>query len=177
LFYISVNKSLILFKNLRETDLTFANQDKIENSEKDIFNVRDVPIISLLNIGGPAEIQPWFYLYVVMLVVLYGCETFVSDIREGGSRLSVLEDRVLRKIFGANRNGGWINLSNQGLLGFYFSPTIIGIMKSKRMGWVGYLARKGENKTPYRSMVGKPTGKRRQGITRLGSWIILRWIL
>jgi hypothetical protein len=32
-------------------------------------------------------------------------------------------------------------------------------MKSRRMGWVGYVARMGEKRNAYRIFVGKPEGK------------------
>jgi hypothetical protein len=45
----------------------------------------------------------------------------------------------------------------------YSSPSIIRIIKSRRMGWVGYVARIGEKRNAYRTLVGKPEGKRPLG--------------
>jgi hypothetical protein len=53
-----------------------------------------------------------------MPVVLYGCETWSVILREE-HRLRVLENRVLRKIFGPKREkvtGGWRRLHNEHLM-------------------------------------------------------------
>jgi hypothetical protein len=42
----------------------------------------------------------------------------------------------------------------------YSSPSIIRIMKSKRVRWAGHVARMGEKRNAYRLLVGKPEGKR-----------------
>jgi hypothetical protein len=50
-------------------------------------------------------------------VVLYGCETWSLSLREE-RRLSVFENRVLRRIFGPKRDegtGGWRKLYNEEL--------------------------------------------------------------
>jgi hypothetical protein len=62
-------------------------------------------------------------------VVLYGCETWSLTIREE-HKLRVFEKRVLRRIFGAKRNGvrgGWRKLHNEELHNLYSSPSIIRI--------------------------------------------------
>jgi hypothetical protein len=83
-------------------------------------------------------------------------------------RLRVSENRVLRKIFGPKRDemtGGWRKLYNEELHNLYSSPSIIisRIIKSRRMQWVGPVARMVESRTAYRISVGKPEGKRRLG--------------
>jgi hypothetical protein len=65
-------------------------------------------------------------------VVLYGCETWSLTLREE-HRLRVLENRVLRRIFGPKRDevtGEWRKLHNEELRDLYFSPSIIKIIKS-----------------------------------------------
>jgi hypothetical protein len=42
----------------------------------------------------------------------------------------------------------------------YSSPSIIRIMKSRRMKWAGHVARMGEKTDVYRVLVGKPEGNR-----------------
>jgi hypothetical protein len=42
----------------------------------------------------------------------------------------------------------------------YSSPSIIRMIKKRRMRWAGYVARMGENRNAYRILVGKPEGKR-----------------
>jgi hypothetical protein len=47
----------------------------------------------------------------------------------------------------------------------YSSPNIIGMMKSRRMRWVGHV-RMGEKRNAYRILVQKPEGKRPLGRLR-----------
>jgi hypothetical protein len=59
----------------------------------------------------------------------------VPDIK-GGQRLRVYENRVLRRIFGPKRDGvrgEWRKLHNEKLHDLYSSPSIIRIIKSRRM--------------------------------------------
>jgi hypothetical protein len=46
------------------------------------------------------------------------------------------------------------------------SPSIIRIIKSRRMRWAGHVARTGEKRNAYRLFVGKPEGKRPLGRRR-----------
>jgi hypothetical protein len=85
----------------------------------------------------------------------------------------VFENRVLRIIFGPKRDGvteGWRNLYNEELHNLYSSPSIIRIIKSRRMRWAGHVARMGEKRNLYKLLVGKPEGKRPLGRRRR------RWI-
>jgi hypothetical protein len=69
----------------------------------------------------------------------------------------------LRRIFGPKRDGvtgGWRKLHNEELRNLYSSPSIIRIIKSRRMRWAGHVARMGEKRNVYRLLVGKPVGKR-----------------
>jgi hypothetical protein len=53
---------------------------------------------------------------------------------------------ILRKIFGPKRDevtGGWRKLHNEKLHNLYSSPSIITMIKSRRMKWAGYVARMG----------------------------------
>jgi hypothetical protein len=68
-------------------------------------------------------------------------------------------DRVLRRIFGPKRDevtGVWRKLHNEELHTLYSSPSIIRMIKSKRIGWAGHVARMGEKRNTYRILVGKP---------------------
>jgi hypothetical protein len=75
----------------------------------------------------------------------------------------VLENRVLRRIFGPTRDevtGEWIKLHNWDLHKFYTSPDNFRHIKSRRMWWAGHGARMGEGKNVYSILVGNPEGKR-----------------
>jgi hypothetical protein len=55
----------------------------------------------------------------------------------------VFEKKVLRRIFGPRRDevtGGWRKLHNEGLRDLYSLPSIIRIIKSRRMRWAGHVA-------------------------------------
>jgi hypothetical protein len=54
----------------------------------------------------------------------------------------------------------FIKLHNKELHDLYSSPSIIRIMKSRRMRWAGHVARTGEKRNAYRLLVGKAEGKR-----------------
>jgi hypothetical protein len=65
-------------------------------------------------------------------------------------------------MFGPKRDevtGGWRKLHNEELCDLYSSPSIIIIIKSRRMKWAGHVARMGENRKAYRLLGGKPEGK------------------
>jgi hypothetical protein len=66
---------------------------------------------------------------------------------------------------------------NEELRDLYFSPSIIRIIKSRRMRWAGHVALMGEKRNTYRLLVGKPEGKRPLGRPRRRWWIILGWIV
>jgi hypothetical protein len=94
-------------------------------------------------------------------VVLYGCETWYLTLKEE-HRLRVFEKRVLRRIFGPKRDdvtGGWRKLHNEDHHNLYSSPSIIRMIKSRRMRWAGHAARMGEKRNAHRILVGKPDGK------------------
>jgi hypothetical protein len=81
----------------------------------------------------------------------------------------VFENKVLRRIFGPKRDEvtrGWTKLHNEEFRDLYSSPSIIRIIKSRRMRWAGHVGRMGENRNVYRLLVGKPEGKRPLGRPR-----------
>jgi hypothetical protein len=84
-------------------------------------------------------------------------------------RLRVFENRVLRRVFGPKRDevtGESRKLHNKELNNLYSSPSIVRVVKSRRMGWAGHVARMGEESGVHRVLVGKPEGKRPLGIPR-----------
>jgi hypothetical protein len=59
----------------------------------------------------------------------------------------VFENRVLRRIFGLKRyelKGGWRKLHNEEFHNLYSSPSIIRMIKSRRMRWAGHVTRMGK---------------------------------
>jgi hypothetical protein len=66
--------------------------------------------------------------------------------------------------------GGRRKLHIEELHNLYCSPSIIRIIKSRRMRWDWHVTRMGEKRKVYRLLVGKPEGKRPLGRLRR------RWI-
>jgi hypothetical protein len=62
--------------------------------------------------------------------------------------------------------GGWRKLHNVELHSLYSSTSIIRMITSRRMKWTGHVARMGEKRNAYRTLVGKPEGKRPLGTPR-----------
>jgi hypothetical protein len=72
-----------------------------------------------------------------------------------------MEERRLRVFekFGPKRDEvmwEWGKLHNEELNGLYTSPTILWVIKSRRMRWAGYVAWMREGRGMYRVLVGKP---------------------
>jgi hypothetical protein len=89
---------------------------------------------------------------IVLPGILYGCETWSLTVREE-HKLKVFENRVLRRIFGPKKDGvtgGWMKLHNVELHNLYSSPSIIRLIKSRRMRWAGPVACMGKMRTMYR---------------------------
>jgi hypothetical protein len=65
-----------------------------------------------------------------------------------------------------NITGEWRKSHNEELHDLYSSPSIIRIIKSRRMRWADHVARMGEKRSAYRLLVGKTEGKRPLGRPR-----------
>jgi len=103
------------------------------------------------------------YRTVILPVVLCGSLTLREE-----NRRRVLENRVLRRIFGPKRDKvtrEWIKLHNEELNDLYSSPKIVRVIKS-RIRWAEHVARMVERRGVHGVLVGKPEGKRPLGKAR-----------
>jgi hypothetical protein len=76
---------------------------------------------------------------------------------------------VLRRILGSERvevTGEWRKLHNEELNDLYCLPSIVWVIKSRRMRWAGHVARMGKKRRMYSVLVWKPEGKRPLGRPR-----------
>jgi hypothetical protein len=100
------------------------------------------------------------YSTVILPAVFYGCGTWSLALREE-RRLSVFENRLLRRVFGPKRDaitGEKRKLHNDEIYELHSSPRNIRVTKSRKMSWVGHVARRGERRGANRVLMGKPEG-------------------
>jgi hypothetical protein len=98
----------------------------------------------------------------------YGFETWSLTLRDE-HRLRVFENRVVVRIFGPKWDeviGGWRKLHNVELHNLYTSPSVIRMMKSRRMRWAWTVARVGRKVNAYKVLVRKLEGTRPLGRPR-----------
>jgi hypothetical protein len=95
--------------------------------------------------------------------------------------LRLFENRVLRRILGLKRDGvtgEWRKVHNEELNDLYSSPTIVRVIKSRRMRWAVHVACMGERRGEVE--IGFWWENLRKGDhledPRVGGRIILRWI-
>jgi hypothetical protein len=71
--------------------------------------------------------------------------------------------------------GDWRKLHTEELHNFYSSPNIISRMiKSRRMGWAGHVARMGEKRNAYGILVGRQKERDHWEDQDVGGWTILK---
>jgi hypothetical protein len=94
-------------------------------------------------------------------------------------RVRVFQYRVLRRMFGAKRDGvteEWRKLHNEEFNDLYCSPYIVRVIKPRRKRWAGHVARMGERRCVYRVLVENPEGKTPLGKLRI-IYNIIYWFL
>jgi hypothetical protein len=104
---------------------------------------------------------------IILPVVLYGCEAWSLTLKEE-RRLRVLENRILRRIFGPKRDekGLWRRIHNDELHGLYRSPNIVRVIKSRRLRLTSHVARTEEGRSAFKSLTDTLARKRPLGRPR-----------
>jgi len=99
-------------------ETTLINQNSIQEEIKSLLKSGNACYHSLQNLLSSSllskNLKIKIYRTIILPVVLYGCETWSLTLREE-RRLRVFENRVLRRIFGPNRDevtGEWRKLHN-----------------------------------------------------------------
>jgi len=79
------------------------------------------------------KLKIMIYRTIILPVFLYGCETWSLTLREE-RRLRVFENRMLRRVFGPERDevtGEWRTLHNEELSDLYSLPNIVRVVNRK----------------------------------------------
>jgi hypothetical protein len=87
---------------------------------------------------------------------------------------------MLRRIFGPKKDkvtGGWRRLHNEELHDLYSSPSIIRMIKSRKMRWAGHVARMGKSGMNIEYWWESQKERYHQEDEDVNGWIILKWIL
>jgi hypothetical protein len=144
------NKSFERVEELKYLEATLTNRNSVHEEIKSRLKSGNAGYHSVQNLLSSRLLSKntkiRVYRTVILLVVLYGCETWSLTPKEE-QRLRVFENRVLRRIFGPKNDeatGDWRRPYNEELSDLYSSPNIIRVIKSRRLRWAGHVARMGE---------------------------------
>ncbi|KAJ4427971.1 hypothetical protein ANN_23984 [Periplaneta americana] len=141
---MSRDQNIVRNGSIKIGDLSFEEVEKFKYLGGTVTNINETreEIKRRINMGNACyysvekllsssllskNLKVRIYKTVILPVLLYGCETWTLTLREE-HRLSVFENKVLRKIFGAKRDevtGEWRKLHKAELHALYSSPDII----------------------------------------------------
>jgi hypothetical protein len=163
------DKSFEMVEQFTRLRITLPSQNSIPEEIKSRFisgNARYHSVLSLLSSNLLTKnVKIKIYRTIILLIVLFGCETWSLTLREE-HRLRVFENKVSRRTFGPTRDevtGEWRKLHNEELNDPYSSPNIIWVIISRRMRWAEHVARMKKRTEAYRISMEKPEVKRPLG--------------
>jgi hypothetical protein len=126
--------------------MTVTNQNLIQEKIKRRLYSGNVFYHSVQNLLSfhllSKNVKIRIYKTIILPVVLYECKTWSLMLREE-HRPRVFEYRLLRRIFGPKRDevtGGLREMHSEERHDLYPSPSIIRIIKSRRIRWSGHVA-------------------------------------
>ena len=101
------------------------------------------------------------YKTIILLAVLWDCETWSPILREG-CRLRVFENRISRSKFGPMRDANleWRGLQNEKIHSLYRPPNLVKFITPERLRWADHVTRREEDRSVLKILTGKPTGKK-----------------
>ena len=159
------NSSFERVEDFEYLGTTLTNQYSIHEEIKSRLNSGNVCFRSVQNPLSSSllskNLKIKIYRNIILPVVLYWCENWSLMLREE-RRLTVFENRVLRRIFWPEMDEvtrEWKRLDNEELNELYCSPNIFRVIKSRKMRWLGYVARIEERRGLYNVLVAKPEVK------------------
>jgi hypothetical protein len=136
-----VNNTFESVEQFKYLGKIFMNQNCIQNEikSKDKVKLGNDCYHSVKNLLSsnflPKNLKIKIYTIIILPVVLCGCKTWSLTLKEE-SRLMVLENKILTRIFGPKRDEvtrAWRKLHHDELNDLYPSQNIMRIIKSRRM--------------------------------------------
>jgi hypothetical protein len=140
------NSSFEMVEEFKYLGTTLTNKNYVQEEFKSRLKSGDAWYHSVQNLLSSSLLSINFKVKVcrtiILPVVWHECETWSLEFRDE-ERLTLLENRVLKKTFGPNRcevTGEWRKLRNEEFHGLYSSSNFR-VFKPRRMRWAVHMAR------------------------------------